>query len=106
MATVSGQAITEHRKQHLSKKQQICEHYVSKLRKRNGVDFVVDDALIQAVRAHFNGLPTLYAVEINVDGLDVLVSSNMCLSWTHEPPQRPGYPKTLAALPPSPAAEP
>jgi len=57
-----------------SKKAQICEQYISNLRERTEV--TVGPELIADIRAHFKGLPTLYSIEVNLEGLDVLVSGS------------------------------
>ena len=56
-----------------SRRKQVCEEFIANLERRSGLDFVVDEELLASVRHHFKNMPTLYAMEINVEGLDVLV---------------------------------
>jgi len=51
-------------------KAEVCEELLGRLRERG--DLVVDDGLAAAIRAHFATLPTRYALDVNIDSLDVL----------------------------------
>ncbi|GIL50268.1 hypothetical protein Vafri_6477 [Volvox africanus] len=48
----------------------VCEALIGRLQERG--DVAVDADLLIGVRKHFESLPTRYALDVNVDGLDVL----------------------------------
>ncbi|KAG2485770.1 hypothetical protein HYH03_015484 [Edaphochlamys debaryana] len=48
----------------------VCEAFLANLQTRGDVE--LDAALVEGIRQHFDRLPTRYALDVNVDGLDVL----------------------------------
>lgn len=52
-------------------KQEVCEEFITKLRERGDVE-VDTPGLLASVQQHFAKLPTRYALDVNIDGLDVL----------------------------------
>ncbi|KXZ52483.1 hypothetical protein GPECTOR_9g527 [Gonium pectorale] len=51
-------------------KADVCEAFLARLAERGDVE--LDSALVDGIRQHFDRLPTRYALDVNVDGLDVL----------------------------------
>ncbi|PNW71561.1 hypothetical protein CHLRE_16g659400v5 [Chlamydomonas reinhardtii] len=51
-------------------KADVCEAFVARLSERGDVE--LDSSLLEGIRQHFDRLPTRYALDVNVDGLDVL----------------------------------
>lgn len=86
----------------MSKKSQICDVYIENLRQR--AELTVGPELIHEVRKHFESLPTLYAIEVNTEGLDVLVSARRggtgCRARPAGPPRRRGLEPGLPGLHP------
>ncbi len=52
-------------------KAEVCEHYLQRLAQRLDVDASAP-AFQDSIRRHFNCLPTRYALDVNLDSLDVL----------------------------------
>eukprot|EP00798_Chlamydomonas_sp_ICE-L_P004277 gene4277-14388_t len=52
-------------------KKDICALYVEHLVARGGLD-VESPGFIEGIKQHFDSLPTRYALDVNVDNLDVL----------------------------------
>jgi hypothetical protein len=52
-------------------KHEICEAYLQELKSRGDLD-CSDPGFVQSVRAHFDRLPTRYALDVNLQSLDVL----------------------------------
>jgi hypothetical protein len=52
-------------------KHEICEAYLQELKSRGDLD-CSDQGFVQSVRAHFDRLPTRYALDVNLQSLDVL----------------------------------
>ncbi len=52
-------------------KAQICEHYIQRLRERGDLP-MEQPGFVEGIRRHFDTLPTRYALDVNVDSLDVL----------------------------------
>ncbi|GLI63196.1 hypothetical protein VaNZ11_006095 [Volvox africanus] len=48
----------------------VCEALIGRLQERG--DVALDADLLSGIRQHFESLPTRYALDVNVDGLDVL----------------------------------
>ncbi|GLC45485.1 hypothetical protein PLESTM_001740800 [Pleodorina starrii] len=48
----------------------VCEAFLGRLAERGDVE--LDAVLLEGIRQHFDRLPTRYALDVNVDGLDVL----------------------------------
>ncbi|EFJ44386.1 hypothetical protein VOLCADRAFT_64912 [Volvox carteri f. nagariensis] len=48
----------------------VCEAFLGRLAERGDVE--LDAVLLEGIRQHFDSLPTRYALDVNVDGLDVL----------------------------------
>ncbi|GIL93113.1 hypothetical protein Vretifemale_20566 [Volvox reticuliferus] len=48
----------------------VCEAFLGRLAERDDVE--LDAVLLEGIRQHFDRLPTRYALDVNVDGLDVL----------------------------------
>ncbi|GFR45868.1 hypothetical protein Agub_g7320 [Astrephomene gubernaculifera] len=51
-------------------KADVCDAFLALLAERGDVE--LDAALVEGIRQHFERLPTRYALDVNVDGLDVL----------------------------------
>lgn len=52
-------------------KQEVCENFIENLRERGDID-VQSPNFIDSIRQHFEKLPTRYAVDVNIESLDVL----------------------------------
>ncbi len=51
-------------------KADVCEAFLAKIAERGDVE--LDPGLVDGIRQHFERLPTRYALDVNVEGLDVL----------------------------------
>lgn len=52
-------------------KNEVCDSYIAKLVEREDID-VSTPGFIESIRQHFDKLPTRYALDVNLDSLDVL----------------------------------
>jgi hypothetical protein len=64
------QPLPQHMHARRRTKAQICEAYIQRLAGRG--DIQLDPAFVASIRRHFDALPTRYALDVNVDSLDVL----------------------------------
>lgn len=51
-------------------KAEVCEHFLEQLRRRT--DLSLTPGEFDELRQHFKSLPTRYALDVNIDSLDVL----------------------------------
>ena len=65
-------------------KAEVCEAYLAKLGAR-GVD-VQAPGLAESIRAHFYSMPTRYALDVNIDSLDVLSHLKLVQGGAAVPP--------------------
>lgn len=52
-------------------KHEVCEAFITQLRQRGDIE-VEAPGLLNSIREHFSRLPTRYALDVNIDGLDIL----------------------------------